>query len=88
MPLEFGFLSCSSQTLSGNININVNTMQLIYYLSGMTQRCKGKVPFKNYSENEEIICLVFSYPHVGWMDTKETNDCSYFITFEYFILCE
>lgn len=41
--------------LSGNININTNTMQLIYYLSGITQKCKGRVPFKNYSEDEEKI---------------------------------
>lgn len=36
-------------------------MQLIYYLSGITQKCKRRVPFKNYSEDEEKnVCLVFS----------------------------
>lgn len=41
--------------LSDNINIKTNTMQLIYYLSDITQKCKGRVPFKNHSEDEDKI---------------------------------
>lgn len=52
---EFRFLPHFSQVLSDNINIKMNTMQLIYYLSGITQKCKGRVPFKNHSEDEEKI---------------------------------
>lgn len=45
IPLEFRFLSCFYWTLSGGININTNTMQLIYNLSGITLEMQGKGAF-------------------------------------------
>ena len=66
--------------LSGNININTIIIQLIYYLSSITQKCKGRVPLKiilKVKQRFMFSIFITISTRVGQMDSKEMNDCLY-----------